>query len=362
MRVSDIINPNRRKLSHNEEAYSQDAILETASCEQELGGTGVAAADDRQRDWKVQIGAGMSSEICHVERCFFCDSTALRQTHAGLYHTVKPDHGPFAFHRCTACGSGLTLSPPSRDQLTALYGFYQDGLPELYRTITRDDPQSALYRLAVKRLMRLANPLPTSTWLDVGAGGGELSLILADVFPRGRGTGIDLHDRPVILAGHERINWLRVDINHDEYAAEVGGGADVVMSTAVWEHVLYPDRFVRNLLRLVNPGGALYLLCPDYGSLARRVMGRRWPYFVPGEHLNMPTPAGALACLARVWRELHGAGPLPVIHCRPLALPYTFRYVLRRFGWDGIGRLLPSQLGIPLPVGALEIVLLSPRD
>ncbi len=48
MRVLDILNLNRRKLNHHEEVYSQDAIPEAASCEQELGGPAVAAAADGQ--------------------------------------------------------------------------------------------------------------------------------------------------------------------------------------------------------------------------------------------------------------------------------------------------------------------------
>ena len=48
MRVLDILNLKPRKLNHHEEVYSQEAIPEGASREQELGGIGIAAAADGQ--------------------------------------------------------------------------------------------------------------------------------------------------------------------------------------------------------------------------------------------------------------------------------------------------------------------------
>lgn len=296
--------------------------------------------------------------------CCFCGGTALTRTHAGVRHPFKPDHGPFDFHRCDQCGSGLTIAPPSREQLSALYGSFKDGLPDLHREITRDDPQNALYSLCIRRLRGMGFPLdaPGVSWIDVGAGGGELSSLIAEAMPQGRGTAMDLHERPALLRDAPRVEWRRVDLNGADFAAQLGLQADLVISTAVWEHVLHPDRYAKNLLRLLKPGGTLYLLCPDYGSLARKVMGRRWPYFTPGEHLNMPTARGALACLERQWRELHPAGGPPRTRAGSLALPYTFRYVFRRFGWDAIGTRIPARLGMPLPVGALESVLTAPAQ
>lgn len=306
----------------------------------------------------------MCSDPAASDHCCFCGSSALLQTHTGLYHPFKADHGPFSFHSCRDCGAGLTLAPPSVARLSALYGSFRDGLPDLHRTITQDDPQTALYGLCVRRLLGLAGAEigPAPAWLDVGAGGGELSSLLSAALPGGRGVAIDLHERPELLSGNDRVAWRQVDINADDFASQAGAPVELVVSTAVWEHVVHPDRFVLNLLRLVKPGGVVYLLCPNYGSLARRIMGDRWPYFTPGEHLNIPTAAGARACLARQWRDLHGQGPVPWIRSRALALPYTFRYVFRRLGWDRIGRLLPVSLGMPLPVGALEAVLRAPHS
>jgi SAM-dependent methyltransferase len=288
--------------------------------------------------------------------CCFCGGTALICVGRGLRHPLKTDHGPFDFYRCEDCGSGTTPEPPSREQLSALYGSFREGLPELHRSITRDDPQIAWYTRCINRVARRTRRSDDSEfrWIDVGAGGGELSALLASRFPRSRGTAMDLHPRPSRLDGLDRVEWRHADVNED--FAEGLPAADLVISTAVWEHVLRPERFVAQLIRLLSPSATLYLLCPNYDSMARRLLGARWPYFTPGEHLNMPTPEGARLCLEREW-ERQGPADGATIESNSLMLPYTLRYVFRRLGLDWIGRRIPSALRFPMPVGALETVL-----
>ena len=61
------------------------------------------------------------------------------------------------------------------------------------------------------------------------------------------------------------------------------------------------------------------MICPDYGSFARRALGRAWAYFEPGEHLSIPTREGALACVRRAATEL-GLRPEQYRACERRAL------------------------------------------
>ncbi len=219
--------------------------------------------------------------------CPFCGSADLQRTHIGLFHPFKKDHGPFEFSLCRICGSGLTLEPPSAERLTALYTSYKDGLPDLHREIMKEDPQHDLYELCSRRMLkRSVAALDAPSWIDVGAGGGELSQILTKLVPNGRGVAIDLHSRPKSLADTPAVAWIQADINQAGFTErpDLAGSADFVISTAVWEHVVHPNTYARDLLRLLKPGGVLYLMCPNYGSFARKVMGQGWPYFTPGEY------------------------------------------------------------------------------
>lgn len=305
---------------------------------------------------------GMVSERGGDLTCPFCGSHRLQRTHHGLHHPLRPAHGPFEFHRCRRCGSGVTVDPPDEAALTALYASFRDGLPDLHREITADDPQNALYSLCIRRAIGAARQSgrPVRTWIDVGAGGGELSRLLAAELPSARGLAVDLHTRPAALQTEPAVDWRVVDVNGPEFHVTVGRTADLVISTSVWEHVVRPDLFALNLVRMVAPGGMLYLLAPDYGSLARRAMGRHWPYFTPGEHLNMPTCTGAVMNLRHAWGAA-GLGGVPDVRCVSLWLPYTLRYVARRLGFHAVGRWLPAGLTAPVPAGALEAMLLAPR-
>ncbi len=100
----------------------------------------------------------------------------------------------------------------------------------------------------------------------------------ASAFPNSRGVALDQHERPSAL--EPRIDWIQIDLNLENFSQSIDRRVDVTYATAVWEHVSRPDAFVSNLLRVTkNPGFVPHL--PDYSSLARRVLGTRWPYFLP---------------------------------------------------------------------------------
>ncbi|MFN0205848.1 MAG: class I SAM-dependent methyltransferase [Planctomycetota bacterium] len=305
------------------------------------------------------------SIVANPYRCCFCESVRVRKSHSGVYHPFVKSHGPFDFYICEDCGSGLTLPPPAPEVLLNLYQSFESGMPEFHREIMQDTPQTALYSRCIRSIARFGKLTPNTRfiWLDVGAGGGELSDEMLRKYPLSHGIGVDLHEPPDLLIQHlvnkaGRFSWVRANINDADFIEKAKLHADVVISTAVWEHVIAPDIFIKNLISAMGPGGLLYLMCPDYGSLARRVMKTKWHYFSPGEHLNVPTRKGARICIERAWAKLN-ASPAKSIISRPLLLPYTIRYTLKRFGMNSLGRLVPASWFLPLPAGALEAVLVA---
>jgi len=302
----------------------------------------------------------MDSEVYTNRKCVFCGASKLFHTHSGLFHPLRKNHGPFDFYVCNRCGSGLTLPPPSPESLRGLYDSFQSGLPEFHRQITQDDPQLGITDLCVRRITKLSGRRSDDffSWIDVGAGGGELSAALSKCFPNSQGIAVDLHERPQMLHGLNAVQWIRADINAADFAENIASRADIVFSISVWEHVTAPDSFVQNLIRLLAKPGLIYLLAPNYGSLMRKILRDRWPYFTPGEHLFMPSIQGARACLNRAWTTVSGADADVRIDVRPTMLPYTIRYVARRLRIPG-GRFIPKAWRIPFPAGALEAFLKS---
>jgi SAM-dependent methyltransferase len=56
------------------------------------------------------------------------------------------------------------------------------------------------------------------------------------------------------------------------------------------EHELHPRAVLRELWRTLAPGGVAIVKVPNYGSLNRRVTGRKWCGFRYPDHLNYFTP------------------------------------------------------------------------
>jgi len=255
--------------------------------------------------------------------CRFCGSPALLPA--------------LGMVRCAECGSLATDPLPSPETLAAMYSGYDGGVRGNLRQMRQETPLSAWFASIVETTARPRDA--AFRWLDVGAGGGELAGMLAARYPNATGTALDWAERPADLASS--VDWRVADLNGDFTAPP----ADLVLSISVWEHVLQPDRFVERLARLVAPGGELYLVCPDAGSLAFRVLGRRWPYYLPGEHLHLPTVRGAQRCLERLGGD---------VRVRRIGLPYPPAYVLGFLGLTHVAKLARRLPGLPLPVGALE--------
>jgi SAM-dependent methyltransferase len=233
-------------------------------------------------------------------------------------------------------------------------------MPGSLRLVMPASETSPWHELPVQRIRELGGLAGDHAfvWHDVGAGAGEMARLMSSAFPKAQGVCTDLHARPASLSGEAgSILWMQADLNDEDFGSRGAPLADVVYATGVWEHVRNPRMFVRNLLQLLKPHGLLYLICPNVASLAFRVLGARWPYFSPGEHLHMPTPEGARACLRR---ELKATGRVgaSTVTSRPIAIPYKLNYVVgyvaAHFGWARSTMLFPASLALPLPTGALE--------
>jgi SAM-dependent methyltransferase len=62
------------------------------------------------------------------------------------------------------------------------------------------------------------------------------------------------------------------------------GSFDLVTMIDVIEHVRDPLALLREVRRVLRPGGRLAITTPDLSSLSGRLMGARWPYLI-AEHV-----------------------------------------------------------------------------
>jgi SAM-dependent methyltransferase len=274
-----------------------------------------------------------------------------------MYHQFRNGYGPFDVLRCDACGSASTDPMPSSAELEAFYLNYQAFRGDAYLENQRSGMLDLFYDSCMEHLHRQIGCLKSDSfrWFDIGAGNGQMAMQMAKAFPEATGLAVDMpNETPAWDA--EMVAFRSIDLNAEDFASCFDGQADVVYSNFVIEHVRQPRDFVCNLLKLVKPGGLLFITSPDFSSFSRRIMGRRWPNIVPGEHLCIPSRIGLKSCIESQAEALRLSGSFNLT-IQPITFAYSLRYVLQYFGLKPLAQMFPPAFLVPTPNWAFMMAL-----
>lgn len=253
-------------------------------------------------------------------------------------------------------------NPPTSDELGELYRdrvFTMPGNNQYYE----DDRGN----LAAARSRRrwIEQSVDSGRLLDVGCGFGHFLAVLDR--DRWDARGIDLSPH-VIGQARQRFDVRCEARSLVDMPAEWRGRYDVVTMWDVIEHLPDPAAALRTAASLLRPGGRLFLGTPDISAPVARLLGRRWHYIDPMQHLCLFSRKSlALLC--------EGAG-LGVRRHRTFGRFYTIGYLMFRVGYcyrlpglravASIGARAPRPLrdaGIPIRLGdilGLEAVKAGP--
>jgi len=166
--------------------------------------------------------------------------------------------------------------------------------------------------------------------LEVGCGNGRLYRQLRSYGLTGDYAGIEVAEAVIAQnrATHPEATWEATTAYELPFAS---GRFDLCFSLYVLEHLVYPERALREMLRVLCPGGRLVLVFPDFaagGILASQQIGLS-PHGTALQKLRAGRLLDAIVSLydsrLRIRRLLAGAarrcGPFPV-NARPLCLCY----------------------------------------
>jgi ubiquinone/menaquinone biosynthesis C-methylase UbiE len=120
--------------------------------------------------------------------------------------------------------------------------------------------------------LRLLAITPAESAIDVGCGPGFLCESMADlVGPRGRVLGVDISPDLVALArSRNHRSWLTYEVGDALALVVPDQSFDVAVCTQVLEYVADADRAIRELHRLLRPGGRALIVDTDWNSVVWR--------------------------------------------------------------------------------------------
>lgn len=266
-----------------------------------------------------------------VPNCPVCGGTERSLLYKGLTDRVfGVADGSWDFYRCAACASAWLDPRPTPSSIGRAYERYYTHLAEddaamlpksaLVRQLHawQNDYKNARYGLQRKPssvggrwLVRLAPSLRAKAdaqcrhmppppagggrLLDVGFGSGAFLKIASEM--GWHAEGIDFDPKAVEVA---RARGLNVSCASADELATQERQYDVITISHVIEHVHAPMALLRNLYRLLKPGGLLWLDTPNLSSYGARRFGPDWRDLDPPRHFVLFTPQSMISALTTI--------------------------------------------------------------
>ncbi len=255
------------------------------------------------------------------------------------------------FWRCGACRLERQYPLPSLDEIAAYYeNHYASG--RLKPMLAETGMISLRMR---RRFAEVAEDLNSSgRWLDVGCSDGAF-------IREARSNGVDARGielaSPAVVRAQEQ--GLPVEQGRIEDHAP-GAPYEAITAFDVLEHVPNPLEFLTHCRRLLADGGHLAISVPNLASWTRRVMRKRWYFYIPDGHLHYFD--------ASTLRRLLTAAGFRPLRDRPLTKAVTLTYSLSQLQelnpvlgaiCRGMHRICPARLAetpLPLPLGELLMI------
>lgn len=152
----------------------------------------------------------------------------------------------------------------------------------------------------------------TNRLLDIGCGAGNLLLAAQK-------NGWEAQGLDVSLQAVEHVRELGFEVFHGELrnAQLPAEHFDVITAAELLEHLPDPRAELREIARLLRPGGLFWTTTPHARGLAARVLGLKWRCITPPEHLQLFSVNGLTSLMFEVgFREIRlqttGSDPIEI--------------------------------------------------
>jgi 2-polyprenyl-3-methyl-5-hydroxy-6-metoxy-1,4-benzoquinol methylase len=193
-------------------------------------------------------------------------------------------HGS-AYHECTSCLL-IYAKWVSQD--------YVEDNEAAFASELQDYVSKASDQRRVKKLEKELGPYShyrkTNQFLEVGCNAGSVLLTA-------RNLGWDVRGVDISAAATEfgRTTWdLNLHTGTLESAGYDDDTFDVIFSNATLEHVELPLSTLREISRVLRPGGIFYCNTVNWNSYTRQILNENWFLIAPTHHIHLFTPENVL--------------------------------------------------------------------
>lgn len=200
---------------------------------------------------------------------------------ANNYYRLHDKNGTF-WVRCKECGFIYTnprLEDENMDdEVSQIYGNGLSSYSDKYNL-----KKQAEYRKILKRFEKYRQ---LNNILEIGC---NVGAFLYQARARGwNETGVEPVEACAKYAQEKyRLNVIPASL---ENARLPENSFDVVYSNTVFEHLSHPTRVLREVLRILRPGGVVYTCTVNYDSYTRELLGEGWHLLRTADHLSFYTP------------------------------------------------------------------------
>jgi SAM-dependent methyltransferase len=208
--------------------------------------------------------------VCGSNRYNVIRPDTLGDRSARFDYGFSPAHNlTYRTVHCLDCGHGYASPRPDN-----IWENYQSVVDDAY--LTRKEERIAS---AKKALERIRTFVPSGKLLDVGCATGDF---MSAAQPYYNVEGLELSEWSAKLAV-ERGFTIHKCLLDDMKVENV---YDVVTMWGVIEHFEYPANEIKNIARIIKPGGVVALWTGDIESLPSKLFGQKW-WYVQGQHIQM---------------------------------------------------------------------------
>ena len=227
-------------------------------------------------DELVRVHGKIPDELLKPRRCPTCGSDSPR-------HELDKDHMQIV--RCGACD--LVYVTPTFDEEHYRTVYASQEYQDIVRDLGIKSHDYRVERFGRERVALMTPHLrtPAPKYLDVGCSTGFVVEAARDA--GWQASGIDLNPSAIEFGRSRGLDLRTAALDS---AGIEPGSLDAISLFDVLEHLIDPVPVLRDCVRLLAPGGIVFLYVPNYDSASRLLMGKDAHFIWPTHHLNYYTP------------------------------------------------------------------------